>query len=111
MWEIAGNKLKYQSPSDKILLANGIEDVEAQTYHDAPDLRQNHQRQDQAGHGEFAGENRRQIPDGAVTGSRHFFQDSTATDAKQNGLYEEQNLRQFLPVQAGRCRSFSYLYN
>lgn len=55
MWEIAGNKLKYQSPSDKILLANGIEDVEAQTYRDAPDLRQNQQRQDKAGHGEIAG--------------------------------------------------------
>lgn len=45
---------------------NGIEDVGTQTHHHDPYLRQNHQRQDKAGHGEFAGEDRRQIPAGAV---------------------------------------------
>ena len=55
MQGIAPNKLKYQPPSDNILPANGTEAGRGTTYRDVPDLRQNHQRQDKAGHEEFAG--------------------------------------------------------
>gem|GEM_PF-566983 len=37
------------------------------------------------------------------------FQGSAVPSATK--LYKGQKLRQVLPTQAGRCRSFSYLYN
>ena len=41
---------------------NGIEDARTQAYHYYVDIRENHQRQDQAGYGSFTGPDRRQIP-------------------------------------------------
>lgn len=38
---------------------DGIEDARAQAYHDHADIRENHQRQDQAGYGSFTGPDRR----------------------------------------------------
>ena len=45
---------------------DGIEDARAQAYHDHADIRENHQRQDQAGYGSFTGPDRRQVPFSAI---------------------------------------------